>query len=74
MQGTFAELAESSEDVCLDLSRVRFLSSAGVEEIVSLGKALGERSLKLRIVRANGQPQHLMRQTGLWRLFSQRIR
>ena len=62
MKGTFDELARSSEDVCLDISRVRFLNSAGLDGMVSVRQALASRSLKFWIIRAKGQPQHLLRQ------------
>ncbi len=62
MKESFGKLAESPEDVCLDLSQVRFLNSAGIDGLVSVRQALRDRSLKFGIVRAKGQPQHLLRQ------------
>ena len=61
MKETFEALARSSEDVCLDLSQVRFLDSAGVSAMVSLFKALRGRSLKMAIVHVEGQPLRVLR-------------
>ena len=61
MQGSFDALARSAVDVCLDLSQVRFLDSAGVDGLDSLFETLRRRSLNFSIVHAEGQPLHLLR-------------
>ncbi len=63
MKRVFDALAQSPEDVCLDLAQVRFLDSAGVGLMVSLAEALRRRSLDTRVVHASGQPLRLMRQS-----------
>ena len=62
MKESFEDLARSSEDVCLNLSQLRFLDSAGVEAMVSLFKALRGRALKMAIVHVEGQPLRVLRQ------------
>jgi anti-anti-sigma factor len=62
MKESFKDLARSPEDVCLDLSQVRFLDSAGVSALVSLFKTLRSRSLKMGIIHVEGQPLHVLRQ------------
>ena len=62
MKEAFDDLTRSSEDVCLDLSQVTFLDSAGLDGMVSVRQALRDRALKFGIIRAKGQPQHLLRQ------------
>lgn len=62
MQDSFTDLAVVGEDICLDLSHVRFINSAGVDAMVSLHRSLRRRSLKLEIAHVKGQPQHLLRQ------------
>ena len=62
MKESFDGLARSSEDVCLDFSQVRFLDSAGVSAVVSLFKALRNRSLKMAIIHVEGQPLRVLRQ------------
>jgi anti-anti-sigma regulatory factor len=56
MRTRFEDLAQSAEGVCLDLSRVRFLDSAGVDGIAALFDALRARSLDFRVIHAGGQP------------------
>jgi anti-anti-sigma factor len=65
MKDSFDDLARSPEDVCLDLSQVRFLDSAGIKGMVSVRQALRNRWLKFGIVHAKGQPQHLLHQVRL---------
>ena len=62
MQNSFNALAGGTEDVCLNLSHVRFLDSSGVDAVVSLHRSLDRRSLSLRISHVKGQPQHLLKQ------------
>jgi anti-anti-sigma regulatory factor len=62
MKELFNELTRSSEDVCLDLSQVRFLDSAGIDGLVLVRRALSSRLLKFGIIHAKGQPQHLLHQ------------
>jgi anti-anti-sigma factor len=68
MRKLFDELAQSSDDVCLDLSQVRFLDSAGVDELVSLYRVLHRRSLKLAIIHMDGQPLRVLRELLLGQL------
>ena len=65
MRPMFEELADSRSDVCFDLSAVDFLDSSGVGGIVFVFKRLRERSLKVSLVNAVGQPARLLRQLKL---------
>ena len=65
MRPMFEELADSKSDVCFDLSGVDFLDSSGVGGIVFVFKRLRERSLKVSLVNAGGQPARLLRQLKL---------
>ncbi|WP_113888426.1 STAS domain-containing protein [Roseiarcus fermentans] len=65
MRPLFEELADSRSDVCFDLSGVDFLDSSGVGGIVFVFKRLRERSLKVSLVNAAGQPARLLRQLKL---------
>ena len=65
LKESFDDLAESPDDVCLDLAHVAFLDSAGVSQMAALSAALGRRSLKVCIAHAQGQPLRLLRQS-LW--------
>lgn len=65
MRPMFEELADSRSDVCFDLSGVDFLDSSGVGGIVFVFKRLRERSLKVSLVNAVGQPARLLRQLKL---------
>ena len=62
LQESFDDLARSSEDVCLDLSEVQFMDSAGLDGMMSLCQALRRRSRKFAITHAEGQPLLLLRQ------------
>jgi stage II sporulation protein AA (anti-sigma F factor antagonist) len=61
MQTSFDALGRGPDDVCLDLSQVQFLDSAGVDGLDSLFETLRRRSLNFSIVHAEGQPLHLLR-------------
>ena len=65
MKEWFSELARSSEDVCLDLSQVRFLNSAGMDELVRLSNALRRRSLRMAIIHIQDQPLDQLRKSML---------
>ena len=65
MKEWFSELARSSEDVCLDLSQVRFLDSAGMDELVRLSNALRRRSLRMAIIHIQDQPLDQLRESML---------
>lgn len=65
MRELFKDLARSADDVCLDLSQVGFLNSAGVDEMVSLSEALRRRSLTMSIAHAHGQPLRVLHQLRL---------
>jgi len=52
-------LADSSEDVVLDLSKVAFVDSSGLGALVFLHKRLVSKGLKLKIVGLKGQPLQL---------------
>jgi anti-anti-sigma regulatory factor len=65
LKESFNNLAGSPEEVCLDFARVRFLDSAGVNEMIALSNALGRRSLSVSLVHAQGQPLRVLRQS-LW--------
>ena len=61
LKPAFEELARSSTDVCLDLSRVQLLDENGLEEIVSLHRRLRDRSFKLALVSVGDQPLRVLR-------------
>jgi anti-sigma B factor antagonist len=52
-------LAEATEDVTLDLSRVNFVGSSGIGALVVLHKRLVARGHRLRISGLRGQPLQL---------------
>ncbi|MGO9546369.1 MAG: STAS domain-containing protein [Rhodomicrobium sp.] len=52
-------LAEASEDVVLDLSKVEFVDSSGLGALVFLHKRLVSKGHKLKIVGLKGQPLQL---------------
>ena len=54
------ELAASSEDVTLDLSKTEFIDSSGVGALVFIYKRLLAGKLKLRVVGLKGQPLQLL--------------
>jgi anti-anti-sigma factor len=68
----FEDLANSAEDVCLDLRGVQFLDSSGVGGIVFLFKRLRERSLNVTLASVKGQPLRLLRQLRLEFLLERR--
>jgi anti-anti-sigma factor len=51
-----ALLSNRSTDLVVDLSPTRYLDSAGINLLFSLGEELAARQLKLRIVLAPGSP------------------
>jgi anti-sigma B factor antagonist len=53
------QLADSGEDVLLDLSKVEFVDSSGLGILVFLHKRLVSNSHKLKIVGLKGQPLQL---------------
>ncbi|RBP18247.1 anti-anti-sigma factor [Roseiarcus fermentans] len=65
VRASFDELARSPVDVCLDLSRVRFMDSAGLTGMIRLRSALSKRSLEFAVAHAQGQPLRLMRGVSL---------
>jgi anti-anti-sigma factor len=52
-------LAEATEDVTLDLSRVNFIGSSGIGALVALHKKLAARGHRLRVSGLRGQPLQL---------------
>jgi anti-sigma B factor antagonist len=52
-------LAEASEDVVLDLSKVEFVDSSGLGALVFLHKRLVSRGHRLKIIGLRGQPLQL---------------
>jgi anti-anti-sigma factor len=72
MKPMFEDLADSAEDVCLDLRGVQFLDSSGVGGIVFLFKRLRERSLNVTLASVKGQPLRLLRQLRLEFLLERR--
>ena len=65
MKHSFDDLACSSEDVCLDFSKVQFLDSAGIDGVMALFDALRRHSLKMATVHLEGQPLRMLRQLHL---------
>jgi anti-anti-sigma factor len=72
MKSMFEGLANSPDDVCLDLRAVQFLDSSGVGGIVFLFKRLRERSLSVTLASVKGQPLRLLRQLRLEFLLERR--
>jgi anti-sigma B factor antagonist len=52
-------LAEATEDVLLDLSRVNFVGSSGIGALVTLHRKLAARGHRLRVSGLRGQPLQL---------------
>jgi anti-anti-sigma factor len=52
-------LAEASEDVILDLSKVEFVDSSGLGALVFLHKRLVSKGHRLKVVGLRGQPLQL---------------
>jgi anti-anti-sigma factor len=52
-------LADASEDVVLDLSKVEFVDSSGLGALVFLHKRLVSKGHKLKVVGLRGQPLQL---------------
>ena len=52
-------LAEATEDVMLDLSRVNFVGSSGIGALVALHKKLVAKGHRLRVAGLRGQPLQL---------------
>ncbi len=52
-------LAEATEDVMLDLSRVNFVDSSGIGALVALHKRLAARGHRLKVSGLRGQPLQL---------------
>jgi len=57
---TIEVLAESGDDVVIDMSEVSFIDSSGVGAIVFLYKRLLESKHKLRLEKLSGQPLQLL--------------
>ena len=72
MKLMFEGLANSPDDVWLDLRGVQFLDSSGVGGIVFLFKRLRERSLNVTLASVKGQPLRLLRQLRLEFLLERR--
>jgi anti-anti-sigma regulatory factor len=69
MKAPLENLARGPDDICLDLSRVRFLDAAGVDQIATLSSALQARSLDFSVVHAQGQPLRRLQSSQVgWRL------
>ena len=69
----FDELARSSEDVCLDLSEVKFMDRAGLDGMMALCLALRRGSRKFAIAHVQGQPLRLLREILLVRAAAPRL-
>jgi anti-sigma B factor antagonist len=52
-------LADATEDVMLDLSRVNFVGSSGIGALVTLHRKLAARGHRLRVSGLRGQPLQL---------------
>ncbi len=66
----FEALAQSREDVEIDLSSVRFIDSSGVGGIVYLYKRLTAAGRRLVLTGANDQPRDLLDYVGVLSLAS----
>ena len=66
----FEALAQSREDVEIDLSAVRFIDSSGVGGIVYLYKRLTAAGRRLVLTGANDQPRDLLDYVGVLSLAS----
>ncbi len=56
----FEQLADSGEDIVIDMSEVEFIDSSGVGAIVFLYKRLLGANRKLTLQKLNGQPMQLL--------------
>jgi anti-anti-sigma factor len=54
----------------VDLSRVTFMDSSGLKELIAARQHLHERSATVRLSGAQGQVERLLRMTGVDELFS----
>lgn len=73
MKAIFKEMANSAEDVCLDMRNVEFIDSSGIGGVVFLFKRLRMAARKLEIANLGGQPRKLFIQLNLSFLLSDKI-
>lgn len=71
MKGLFEEIAQSDEDVRLDMRNVEFIDSSGIGGLVFLFKRLRMAARRLEVVNLEGQPRKLFMQLNLTFLLSE---
>ena len=65
MKSLFEEIAQSDEDVRLDMRNVDFIDSSGIGGLVFLFKRLKMAARRLEIINLDGQPKRLFLQLNL---------
>ena len=70
MKSLFEEIAQSGEDVRLDMRNVDFIDSSGIGGLVFLFKRLKMAARRLEIINLDGQPKKLFLQLNLAFLLS----
>ena len=70
MKSLFEEIAQSDEDVRLDMRNVDFIDSSGIGGLVFLFKRLKMAARRLEIINLDGQPKRLFLQLNLAFLLS----
>ena len=70
MKSLFEEIAQSGEDVRLDMRNVDFIDSSGIGGLVFLFKRLKMAACRLEIINLDGQPRKLFVQLNLAFLLS----
>ena len=73
MKDLFEEIAQSREDVRLDMRNVEFIDSSGIGGVVFLFKRLRMAARKLEIANLRGQPRKLFIQLNLSFLLSDKM-
>ena len=73
MKDLFEEIAQSHEDVRLDMRNVEFIDSSGIGGVVFLFKRLRMAARKLEIANLRGQPRKLFIQLNLSFLLSDKM-
>lgn len=65
MRGELDRLAAVSDDLEIDMSRVRFMDSSGIGAIIFLFKRSRARGYKICVTGLSGQPLKLMQHLGI---------
>ena len=70
MRGELDRLATLTDDLEIDMTRVRFMDSSGIGAVIFLFKRCRARGYKISVTGLNGQPLKLMQHLGIASLVS----